>query len=611
MKIYLRLLKYIRPYLAKLTAAIICMLLFALTNGALAYLLGPALKTLFDSKSGKAAGTASSLIPFDIVSVAPENLAFVVPVFIVILAVVKGFSSYGNTYYMGFIGQRVIADVRMSLYSHILRLPLGYFTKNPTGTLTSKLTSDVNMLQKTTASALTHAMKQGFTMIILVGVILSLDWQLAILAFVVFPIAVYPAIRLGRTMKRASKKGQMTMGSMTSLLYEAISGIRIVKAFSMEKYETDKFSKENETFTRYMIKTVKVRGISTPLMETLGAVGFALTILYATYRISNGTLQPEDFISFFAATLMLYQPLKALNGVHLNIQQGIASAQRIFEVIDTPSELELSLSANTGTPSTLTAINSSVEMRNVSFSYGDRQIINNLSLLVKKGEKIALVGSSGAGKTTLVNLIPRFYDPGSGQILIDGTDIKGITIKSLREQISVVSQEIILFNDTIRNNIAYGRKEKSLEVVMAAAHAANADSFIERLPKGYDTVIGERGITLSGGERQRISIARAILKNAPLLIMDEATSSLDAESEFEVQKGLDNLMTGRTTFVIAHRLSTVKNADKIVVLSGGEIIETGCHEELLRKNGEYSRLYNLQFRDHDDNNKGAQIAEDL
>ncbi len=238
-------------------------------------------------------------------------------------------------------------------------------------------------------------------------------------------------------------------------------------------------------------------------------------------------------------------------------------------------------------------------------------MIYNLSLLVKKGEKIALVGSSGSGKTTLVNLIPRFYDPGSGQILIDGTDIKGITIKSLREQISVVSQEIILFNDTIRNNIAYGREEKSLEVVMAAAHAANADSFIERLPKGYDTVIGERGITLSGGERQRISIARAILKNAPLLIMDEATSSLDAESEFEVQKGLDNLMTGRTTFVIAHRLSTVKNADKIVVLSGGEIIETGCHEELLRKNGEYSRLYNLQFRDHDDNNKGAQIAEDL
>ncbi|VAV85056.1 Lipid A export ATP-binding/permease protein MsbA [hydrothermal vent metagenome] len=608
MKIYFRLLKYIRPYSAKLCAAIICMLLFALTNGALAYLLGPALKTIFNSASGNEAAGANSLIPFDIITVSPENMTFVIPVAIIILAFIKGFSSYGNTYYMGFIGQRVIADVRMSLYSHILRLPLGYFTKNPTGTLTSKLTSDVNMLQKTTASALTHALKQGFSMIILIAVILSLDWQLAILAFIVFPIAVYPAIRLGRTMKRASKKGQMTMGSMTSLLYEAISGIRIVKAFSMENYETDKFSKENETFTRYMIKTVKVRGISTPLMETLGAVGFALTILYATYRISSGTLKPEDFISFFAATLMLYQPLKALNGVHLNIQQGIASAQRIFDVIDTPTEFELSLSNNTTPQKTLTGINESVEIRNLSFSYEERRIINDLSLLVKKGEKIALVGSSGAGKTTLVNLIPRFYDPCSGAVLIDGTDIKDITIKSLREQISVVSQDIILFNDTIRNNIAYGREEKSMEIVTGAAQAANAHSFIQRLPKGYDTVIGERGITLSGGERQRISIARAILKNAPLLIMDEATSSLDAESEFEVQKGLDNLMTGRTTFVIAHRLSTVKNADKIVVLSGGKIIETGRHEELLGHEGEYARLYNLQFRTTSQDKNGEDIA---
>jgi len=331
-------------------------------------------------------------------------------------------------------------------------------------------------------------------------------------------------------------------------------------------------------------------------METLGAVGFALTILYATYRISSGTLKPEDFISFFAATLMLYQPLKALNGVHLNIQQGIASAQRIFDVIDTPTEFDLSQSRNTTAQKTLTAINDSVELRNLSFSYGDRRIINNINLRVKKGEKIALVGSSGAGKTTLVNLIPRFYDPDSGAVLIDGTDIKDITIKSLRDQISVVSQEVILFNDTIRNNIAYGREEKSLEAVTGAAIAANAHSFIQSLPKGYDTVIGERGITLSGGERQRISIARAILKNAPLLIMDEATSSLDAESEFEVQKGLDNLMAGRTTFVIAHRLSTVKNADKIVVLSGGRIKETGRHEELLVRGGEYARLYRLQFR---------------
>jgi subfamily B ATP-binding cassette protein MsbA len=597
MKIYIRLLKFIRPYTAKFIAAVVCMLLFALTNGALAYLLGPALKVLFNSEASNGATDSMGLASFNFLNIAPENVAYVIPIAIIVLAIIKGFASYGNTFYMGFIGQRVIADLRMTLYRHILRLPLGYFTKNPTGTLTSKLTSDVNVLQKTTASTLTHALKQAFTMIVLVVVIVAIDWQLSILAFIVFPLAVYPAIRMGKTMKKAAKKSQVTMGSMTSLLYEAISGIRIVKAFSMENYETKKFNKENENFTRYMIKTVKVRGISAPLMETLGAAGFAFTILYGSYRISNGTLRPESFISFFAATLMLYQPLKALNGVHMNIQQGIASAERVFEIIDTPTEIALNLSEKTGTAKTLDGIHDSIEIRDLCFSYDQRQIIKNLNLRVKKGEKIAIVGSSGAGKTTLVNLIPRFFEPDSGTILIDGTNIKELTIESLRQHISIVSQDIILFDDTIRNNIAYGRAEKPMEEVASAAHAANAETFIQRLPEGYDTVIGERGITLSGGERQRLSISRAILKNAPILIMDEATSSLDAESEFEVQKGLDNLMQGRTTFVIAHRLSTVRNADRIIVMSAGEIIETGGHEELLGKGGEYARLYALQFND--------------
>ncbi len=590
MNIYLRLLKYLRPYWSRLAAAVVCMVFFALTNGALAYLLGPAIKMLFtgDSKEGV------SVIPFDLVTIPPDKMSFAVPLAIIVIAVVKGLSSYGNTYYMGYVGQKVISDLRRDLYGHILRLPLGYFTSNPTGTLTSRLTSDVNMLQKTTAAALTNALKQLFSLLVLVGIIVGMDWKLAVIAFIVFPVAVYPALRLGRKMKSVSKKGQATMGAMTSLLHEAISGVRIVKAFSMEDYESGRFNDENRRFTRQMIKTVKVRGISTPLMETLGAVGFALTIWYASYRISHGTLKPESFISFFAAVVMLYQPIKALNGVHLNIQQGLASAMRIFEVMDTPVEPVGCEGA--GAKKTLRGLNDSIEFRDVHFSYGKEEVIKGITLKVRKGEKIAIVGSSGAGKTTFVNLIPRFYDVTRGQILIDGIDIRELSLESLRSQIAIVSQDVILFNDTVRNNIAYGEPGKSLEETKAAALAANAHSFITRLPQGYDTLIGEGGVRLSGGERQRLSIARAILKNAPILIMDEATSSLDTESEYEVQKGLDNLMKGRTSFVIAHRLSTVKNADRIVVLSDGAVVECGTHEELIGRGGEYLRLYNMQFQ---------------
>jgi subfamily B ATP-binding cassette protein MsbA len=396
--------------------------------------------------------------------------------------------------------------------------------------------------------------------------------------------------KFGRKMKKTSKATQLTMGSLTTLLQEAIVGVRIVKAFCMEGYEEARFRAENERFTGHHLKALKIRAMASPIMEVFGAVGFAATIYYASYRINAGTLDPANFVSFFAATIMLYQPIKALNGVQLNLQQGLAAAERVFDLLDMPPEEEV-----LGGDKELSSIDKGVEFRDVSFNYGEKTVLENVNFSSKKGEITAFVGLSGSGKSTLVNLIPRFYDVVGGSVLIDGIDIKEIKVSSLRNQIAMVSQEIVLFNDTVRNNIAYGDTVKSDEQVRRAAEAANAGDFIASMSDGYDTVIGEGGIRLSGGERQRLSIARAILKDAPILIMDEATSSLDTASEREVQKGLDNLMSGRTAFVIAHRLSTIRGADKIVVLRDGRVVETGTHAELLKDGGEYARLHAMQF----------------
>jgi len=587
MNIYLRFLKYMRPYWPSLLIATVCMAVFAATNGILAYLMGPAVNILFSGDKG----AVPDFLPFEIPAISPGGMGFFVPLAIIVVAFIKGASSYGNTYYMGYVGQMMISDIRKNLYDRILKLPLNFFTSHPTGSLSSRITLDVNMLQKTAADALTNSLKQNLALVVLVGVMIKMDWKLALASCLIFPLAMYPAIKLGRTIKNATRKGQVTMGNMNSLVYEAISGVRIVKAFSMENYESERLEKENERFTKYSIKTIKVRGISTPLMETIGAIGFAITLWYASYRISSGTLTPQAFVSFFTALIMMYQPIKALNGVHLDIQQGIASATRIFEVMDMPVEPAV----QKGTLK-LDGLKASIEYRGVGFSYDKDEVLKDVNLKVKKCEKIAIVGTSGAGKTTFVNLLPRFYDPTSGKILIDGVDITNLTLPSLRALVAIVSQDIILFNDTVKRNIAYGDTEKTDEDIKNAAIAANAHGFILKLTLGYDTVIGERGLKLSGGEKQRLSIARAILKNAPILIMDEATSSLDSESEHEVEKGLNNLMKGRTAFVIAHRLSTIKNADRIIVLSNGEIVESGSHAELLKKGGEYSRLYSMQFR---------------
>ena len=587
MRLYLRLLKFLLPYWLKLVVALVCMVVFAVANGLMAYLIGPAIKLLFDKdKAPQGYG-----IPTDIVTFfSTQDMQILLPLAIIAVALIRGISSYGNTYYMGYVGQRVIADLRRRLYEHLLELPYEFFVRNPAGGLTSRLTNDINLLEKATADTLVHAFKHGLSVVVLVVIIVMMDWQLALVGGIAFPIAIYPAMRFGRRIKNISRKGQVTLGDMASIIHEAIKGIRVVKGFGMKRYEVERFSEENERFSRYRTRAIKIRGISSPFMETFASVTFALTIWYASYRISAGTLTPEAFLTFFAGTVMLYQPVRVLNGVYLNLQQGLGSAQRIFELLDTPTE-----ALKDGTRQ-CRGLEDSIEFKDVSFAYGQREVLRGINLKVRKGERIAIVGSSGVGKSTLVNLIPRFYDVTGGSILIDGVDIREFSLESLRRQISIISQDVVLFNDTVRNNIAYGRPDIKLDDVVRAAQSANAHQFIEELPQGYDTVIGEGGIRLSGGQRQRLSIARAILKDAPILIMDEATSSLDAESERAVQQGLKNLMEGRTTFVIAHRFSTIKDATRIVVLAGGTIAEVGSHEELMQKSGEYRRLYSLQFQ---------------
>jgi subfamily B ATP-binding cassette protein MsbA len=420
----------------------------------------------------------------------------------------------------------------------------------------------------------------------------------------VFPLTIYPIAKFGQKMRKVATRTQVTMGSLSNLLQETISGTRIVKAFGMEDYENKRFAQENEQLLKLTLKSVSINAISSPVMEFLGSIGIAAIIIYGGYQVINSHSTPGTFFSFLGALIMLYAPIKNLTRVNNTIQQGIAAAERVFALIDTIPDIK-----NRENAVVLHKISEGIAIENVTFRYETAPVLKNIHLTIKAGEVVAFVGMSGGGKTTLVNLIPRFYDVSDGRILIDGMDIRDVTIESLRKQIGIVTQQTILFNDTVHNNIAYGDIQKSDSDIIQAAKAANAHDFIIKLPKGYDTIIGEQGTKLSGGERQRVSIARALLKDAPILILDEATSSLDTEAEIEVQDALENLMKGRTTLVIAHRLSTIRNADRIIVLVAGEIVEEGTHETLLEKQGEYYKLYNMQFKADDNGIKNDQLAK--
>jgi subfamily B ATP-binding cassette protein MsbA len=553
-----------------------CMLVVGAMTSALAFLVKPALDEIFLNRN--------------------SDMLMLIPVAVVFIYLVKGACNYTQTILMSFIGQRVVADLRNNLYRRIQMQSLSFFTRNPTGILMSRITSDVGYVQGAVSEAVTSLFKDSFTLICLVFVIFYRDWQLAIIAMFVFPLTIYPIAKFGGKMRSIATRTQATMGSLTALLQETISGTRIVKAFSMEEYENSRFAKENEHLFKLALKSVSINAISSPFMEFLGGIGIATIIFYGGYQVIKGVSTPGTFFSFLTALIMLYEPVKRLTNVNNTIQQGIAGAVRVFSIIDIAPDIK-----NDADAIVLPKISQGLDIRDVTFCYEETPVLKNINLSIRAGEVVAFVGMSGGGKTTLVNLIPRFYDVSQGQILIDGYDIRHVTIESLRGQIGIVTQQTILFNDTVRNNIAYGNIEKTDEDIIQAAKAANAHDFITSLPKGYDTVIGEQGAKLSGGERQRISIARALLKDAPILILDEATSSLDTEAEIEVQDALEYLMKGRTTLIIAHRLSTIRNAHRILVLANGEIVEEGTHESLLEKRGEYFKFYSMQFKDENRN----------
>ena len=576
MDIFKRLLLLAKPHASKFILAMLCMLAVGAATSALAFLVKPALDEIFLNRN--------------------SNMLILIPIAVVVIYAIKGGCNYTQTVLMSFIGQRVIADLRNNLYRRIQMQSLSFFTKNPTGVLMSRITTDVGFVQGAVSEAVTSLLKDSFTLICLIFVIFYRDWQLAIIAMFVFPLTIYPIAKFGQRMRNIATRTQVTIGSLTTLLQETISGTRIVKAFSMEEYENERFAKENEHLFRLALKSVSVNAISSPFMEFLGGIGIAAIVFYGGYQVIKGVSTPGTFFSFLAALIMLYEPVKRLTNVNNTIQQGIAGAVRVFSIIDIVPDIK-----NDPDAVDLPKISRGIDIEDVTFRYEEAPVLKHINLSIKAGEVVAFVGMSGGGKTTLVNLIPRFYDVSEGRILIDGQDIRRVTVESLRGQIGMVTQQTILFNDTVRNNIAYGNIEKTEQDIIEAAKAANAHDFIMNLPKGYDTFIGEQGAKLSGGERQRISIARALLKDAPILILDEATSSLDTEAEIEVQDALEHLMKGRTTLIIAHRLSTIRNAHRIIVLANGEIVEEGTHESLLEKRGEYFKFYNMQFKDENRN----------
>jgi len=518
------------------------------------------------------------------------HMLTLIPIAIVALYFLKGLFGYGQAYLMGYVGIRVVTDIRNEIYHHLQTLSLAFFTKNPTGVLMSRLSNDTTLLQSTVSNSITSLLRDALTIIGLTGYTFWVNWKLALISYLIILWAIIPIQIFGKKSRKFSTKGQRKMADISKFLYETISGIRIVKAFCMEDYENRRFSEENFRFFKIMIKRLRIRSLASPTMEMLGGFAIAGILYYGGYSVIKGYITPGDFFSFVAAFAMMYKPVRDLNRLNQMVQEGLAAAVRTFEVLDFKADV-------VDKPNAIVQprIKEQIEFRNVSFQYDEELILKDINLKVKVGEIIAIVGTSGTGKTTLVNLIPRFYDVTSGAILIDSVDIREGTLKSLRDQIGIVTQEIILFNDTIKNNISYGSMSKSDQEIIAAAKAAYAHEFIIDTPNGYDTIIGERGVKLSGGQKQRIAIARALLKNAPILILDEATSSLDSKAEEEVQVALEKLMEGRTTFIIAHRLSTIKKAHRIIVLSDGRMVEEGTHSELLALQGEYHKLYKMQF----------------
>jgi subfamily B ATP-binding cassette protein MsbA len=557
----------------RLALSAACSAIVAGSTAAMAYLVKPALDDVLIEKN--------------------RQMLFLLPIAAVVVSFVKGAASYGNDYLLSYVGQNIIRRLKNRLYDHMQALPLAFFQKERTGDLMARITSDVSIVNSMFTSTITGGIRDSFMVISLAGVVFYLIPQLALFAFIVLPVAFYPIFRFGRRIRRVRKGAQEAVADMNAFLHETLAGSKIVKAFNMQRHEKKRFFEKTHKIFRLEMKEARVKALSSPLMEFLGGLGAAFTIAYGGFKVIAGEYTAGTFMSFLVAVLVMYQPLKKISKLNIAVQRGMAAIDRIFDILERESDIvEVQETVK------IERRPHRVTFQNVYFRYDDDMVLRNINLEVQPGEILALVGASGGGKTSLVNLIPRFYDVSGGVIQIDGIDLREASIAELRNQIAIVTQEPILFNDTVRYNIAYGNPAASASDIVAAANAAFAHDFIRRFPGGYDTLIGELGGRLSGGQKQRICIARALLKNAPILILDEATSSLDSEAETLVQKALENLMKGRTTFVIAHRLSTVSHADRIVVVADGKIVEEGKHSELLAHQGEYCKLYNMQFNNN-------------
>lgn len=571
MKNYKRLLAYMRPYLHRLLLAIVFIVLAASANLYLPWII----KDMID----------------DVLAAKDMMMLNVISVSIVVVFLFRGIFYYGQSYLVSYIGQRVVIDVREVLFRKFQRMPISYFDRHQTGETMSYLTNDVNAMQSALVDSLIELVTEGAILIGSLVMMVYLDWKLSLLTLVVIPLVGQAMKIFGRKIKVTGTVIQERLADITALLQESISSIRIVKSFVREDYEIERFCKQNDLNFQAAMKNVQLTSLLTPTVEFLAAVAVTFIVWFGGYEVVNGEITAGALVAFLTYAVNLANPVKRLSRVYGNIQKAMAAVDRVFTVID----LEETVSNKPGAVA-LPVTQGHVTVKDITFSYKDGvPALQDVSLEAKPGQMIAFVGPSGAGKSTIANLIPRFYDVTEGEILIDGHDIRDVTVESLRQQIGIVPQETMLFSNTVRENIRYGRLDATDEEVVAAAKAANADVFIRELPKGYDTQIGERGLNLSGGQRQRISIARAILKNPRILILDEATSALDTESEKIVQAALDKLMLGRTSFVIAHRLSTIFEADQIYVIDGGQIREHGTHEELLAKGGLYSNLYHIQF----------------
>ncbi|OGR00208.1 MAG: lipid A export permease/ATP-binding protein MsbA [Deltaproteobacteria bacterium RIFOXYD12_FULL_50_9] len=569
--IFKRIYQEVKPYRWSLAISMVCMVMVAGFSAAQAYMVKPLLDKIFFEKN--------------------QLILNILPLALVGIFLAKGFFYYTYSVLLEKVGQSVIRDLRRKIFTHIHSLPLSYFHKTPTGELISRLISDVTLIQSAVSSAMVSILKDSVQILGLLVVVFYQNWLLASISIIFLPMALVPIILIGKMHRRYSMENQQTTALISNNLHETIAGNRIVKAFCMEEYETKRFTGLINQLFSIILKDTKIRNFSHSFMELLGGIFVAWIIWYGGREVLKGVATPGTFFSFLTALIMIYEPIKGISRMNSTIQQGLASANRVYAVLDIKPDI-----ADYPNATDIPSLSQSIEFKDVSFHYDNNvPVLKGINLTVRAGEVVAIAGPSGGGKTTLVNMIPRFFEATGGTILIDGHDIRTVTIKSLRSQIAIVTQETILFNDSIRNNIAYGDPNRSDEEIMAAAQAAHAYEFIMELPNGVDTLIGESGAKLSGGQRQRLSIARALLKNAPILILDEATSALDTESEREVQKALENLMKNRTTFVIAHRLSTIRNADRIIVVQDGRIVEEGRHEELLdRPEGVYKTLYNLQ-----------------